>query len=219
MPIIIDGGTDEAGTELVTLARAKSYLGIREADTALDDKIMQFMAWATPEIEQITGPIRPRTFDEWHDGGQHFIRIRRRPSTGYGTTPILDLVSVTEFRGPTPYPLTVVQDPSAGSIYSCMMGQRGRVVRRSAGGGVMAFPAGPDSVHIVYRAGQETVPPNVVHGTLELLRENYQGSQQMGRGRQTQADTLETADTPKGYFMPRRILEILSPTRRAPSIA
>jgi hypothetical protein len=216
---IIDSGDPVSTTQLVTLDIVKDYLNIRAADTVHDIKLGRFIDAITPLIENVTGPMIPRVFDEWHDGGQVSIRLRHRPATGFGTTPILDLVGVEEYRGPTKYTLAIVTDPSHGTIYSCMADTYGRVIRRSAGGGTIAFPAGQQTVHVVYRAGQVTVPANVQEGALELIRVNYQQTQATGRGRQGMADTLEGPGVPMGFFMPRRVLELLSPQRRAPSIA
>ena len=84
---------------------------------------------------------------------------------------------------------------------------------------MIAFPLAPQSVHVVYEAGQAVVPPNVYEATLELIRVNYQTTQQVGRGRRTVADDQEPTGPHLGFFMPNRVRELLGPTRRAPSIA
>ena len=55
-------------------------------------------------------------------------------------------------------------------------------------------------------------------GTLELLRVNYQTTQMTGRGFQAIADGNDNGP-PLGFFVPRRVRELLAPNRRAPSIA
>jgi len=211
--------TTQGGAQLVGLPDVKDYLNIRTDDRTHDAKLIRFIHAVRPLIEQTTGPIIPQVFEEWHDGGQYFVQIRRRPSTGYGTSPILTLVGCDEYRGSIKYPLSVIQDPAHGSIYSVIMDRLGRVVRRTTGGGVIAFPPMPQSVHVVYQAGQATVPPNVYEAALEAIRVNYQTTQGTGIGSRALSDDLDRTGPSLGFFMPRRCLELLGPTRRAPSIA
>jgi hypothetical protein len=212
--------TSVGGAQLVGLPDLKDYLNIRADDRSHDAKLVRFIEAVRPAIENIAGPIIPRTFDEWHDGGQYFIRLRHRPSTAIGARPVLTLTSCDEYRGPARYPLTIITDPSQGSIYSCMLDQAtGQVVRRSSGGGVIAFPPMPQSVHVVYQAGQSSIPPNVYEATLELIRVNYQTTQPVGRGRLTVSDDQDQSGPALGFFVPRRVRELLAPNRRAPSIA
>lgn len=214
--------TTPGGQRLVSLTDAKDYLNIRPTDHTQDAKLLRFICSLTPTVESICGPILLTEREEWHDGGQTFVRVRRRPSSGYGTSPVLTLLAASEYRGPIEYTLSIVQDPSFGSIYSVMMDMYGIITRRTAGGGVMAFPAMPRSVHIVYVAGQSSVPANVYEGTLELCRLHYQQTQQ-GRPRanapaMVQAEG-EASGPPLGYFVPGSVRERMAPTKRAPSIA
>lgn len=211
--------TQAGGATLVSLPDLKEYLNIDHSDRSRDSKLLRYVEAVTPVIESMAGPIVPRVYEEWHDGGQYFVRVRRRPSTAYGTSPILDLVACSEFRGPIEFALKVVADPGHGDTYSCMLDARtGEVTRRTAGGGVIAFPPMAKSVHVVYRAGQAKVPANVNEATLELIRVNYQTTQQVGRGRFTVADEQDTGPA-LGFFVPRRVRELLQPNRRHPSLA
>lgn len=206
---------------LVDLETVKRYPGmsIPANDRHLDTRLTDFIQAVRPLIEQITGPILPTIFEEWHDGGQNYIMLRRRPSTGFGTTPVLNLIACSEYNGPIEWPLAIVASPDQGQMYSCMLDTRlGRVVRRTAGGGVQPFPYQPEAVHVVYQAGQAEVPYNVREAALELIRVNWQTTQPVGRGRGTQVDSLETG-VPLGFYIPRRVRELLSPMQKAPSIA
>jgi len=214
-----DNPANPSAPTLVGLPDLKDYLNIRSDDRTHDAKLIRFIHRVRPLIEAMTGPIIPTVYEEWHDGGQPHIGLRRRPSSGYGTSPVLTLVGCEEYRGPIKYPLDIVANPAQGSIYSCMLDSTGRVVRRTVGGGVIAFPPAPQSVHVVYEAGQAVVPPNIYEATLELIRVNYQTTQQVGRGRRTVADEPEPSGPHLGFFMPGRVRELLSPNRRAPSIA
>jgi len=214
-----DNPVNPSAPTLVGLPDVKDYCNIRPDDRTHDAELTRFIHRVRPEIENITGPIIPTVFEEWHDGGQCFIALRRRPSTALGTSPVLTLIGCEEYRGPIKYPLAIVANPAQGSIYSCMLDPTGRVVRRTVGGGMIAFPPAPQAVHVVYESGQATVPPNVYEATLELIRVNYQTTQQVGRGRRTVADEPEPSGPYLGFHMPGRVKELLAPTRRAPSIA
>ena len=203
---------------LVDLSDVKEHLNIQPGSRVTDGRLIRLIQSVRPLIENITGPILLQTYEEWHDGGQHFIRVRRRPSTGFGTSPVFNLIACSEYRGPIEYALAIVQDPTYGSIYSCMADTRGNVYRRSPGGGVIAFPAMPRSVHVWYQAGQQSVPANVYEATLELLRVNYETTMNVGRGSRTRADEFDSEPS-LGFYMPRRVREMLSPNRRAPSVA
>lgn len=205
--------------QMVPLPEVKEYLGLPALDRAHDAKLLRYISAVRPIIENLTGPILPQVFEEWHDGGNYSITLRRRPSTAYGTEPVLELMACSEYLGTQEYPLEIVANPGLGTIYSCMLNAReGKVVRRTSGGGIQAFAPAPDSVHVVYRAGQSIIPPNVVEATLETIRVNYMTTQQVGRGRETVADSDEYRGPSMGFFLPRRVRELLGPHRRAPSI-
>lgn len=211
--------TSPGGQLLVSLPDAKEVLNIDAADRVHDAKIIRFINACQVIVESIVGPVIPQVFEEWHDGGQYFIRVRRRPSSALGTSPILTLMACSEYRGPIEYPLSIIQDPSFGSVYSCMMDTYGTITRRSAGGGIIAFPSMPRAVHVWYQSGQQTVPWNIYEGTLELVREHYQQTQQAGRGRPT-ANTDEDTSTQQyvGFLVSGKVRQWLTPTRRHPSI-
>jgi hypothetical protein len=103
----------------------------------------------------VTGPILPRVFDEWHDGGRTFVILRRRPSTGYGTTPILRLLGCEEFRGAARRPLRWW--PTRRSASTLQRDRRHAGLGHAPlGRGVDRLPRGDSNVHVVYQAGQET---------------------------------------------------------------
>lgn len=209
-------------TQLVSISDAKDVLNIPASDRTNDAKILRWIRSARPVIEQLCGPIIPQQFEEWHDGGQTYIMVRRRPSTGYGTSPILTVQAISEYQGPIEWTQSIVASPDWGQLYSVMVDVRlGRIVRRTAGGGVQAFPNMPQAVHVIYTSGQQSVPDNVYEGTLEMLRVNYQ---QTAQGRPPAGSGGAPDDeTPRepfvGFFIPGRVRELLAPNRRYPSLA
>ena len=80
------------------------------------------------------------------------------------------------------------------------------------------FPQGPNTVHVIYQAGQATVPDNVTAATLEMVRINYRPTMAVGRGAQAQADDQDTGP-PLGFYVSKRCREMLAPNRRHPSFA
>lgn len=214
-----------AGQQLITVEDAKDELNITVDYDMWDTKLLRWVAACRPVIENIVGPVIQQTFDEWHDGGTPTIMLRRTPSAALGATPIIILDACSEYVGPIEWPLAIISSPDQGQLYSCMLEpQMGRVVRRTAGGGVQAFPSGPDQVHVVYTAGQQIVPDNVAQATRELLRVNFQHTQQRfipGAGAGAGEDTEDQVipDPPSSFFVPGRVYELLEPNRRAPSCA
>lgn len=205
---------------LITLPEAKEAAGIAENNTTQDKKLELLLEAVTPTIEHQTGPIIPRRFEEWHDGGNTYILLRRRPSTSLGVSPLLTVVACSEYLGPIEWPLKIIASPDQSELYSCMLDpQMWRVVRRTAGGGVQPFPYGPQSVHVVYEAGLAEVPPNVKMALREALREFWQTTQQVGQGRQTVADTEESSGRSLPWLVARHALGMIAPMKRAPSLA
>lgn len=209
---------------LVSIADAKDVLNFLADDDVHDTKIQRWINACQPVIERITGPIVQQTIEEWHDGGVYQVVLRRRPSTALGTSPVLIINDCTEYIGPVPFPLAIVGSPDEAVLYSTMLdGNLGRLVRRTSGGGIMAFPNMPMQVHVWYTAGQATVPANVYEATLELLRINYQQTAQstnkgLGSSLSTTYDEAPQGP-PSSFFLPNRVREMLAPNRRAPSVA
>lgn len=219
--ITIEPAMDSEPQMFVDLETIKRYPGmsIEANDRHLDVRLIDFIQAVQPLIEHVTGPILPTIFEEWHDGGQNYIQLRHRPSVGYGTTPVLDLIACSEYNGPIEWPLAVIQSPDQGQMYSCQLDARlGRVVRRTAGGGVQPFPYQPEAVHVVYQAGQTTVPANVRLAVCESVRLYWQTVQPIGTGRRNAADQLNLGPASISV-LPPSVERLLQPTRRHPSVA
>jgi hypothetical protein len=204
--------------QLVGLPEVKNYLEIPPDNLIHDQKLIGFIKQVQPLIEFETGPIIPRLFDEWYDGGHPWVTLRHRPRTGLNTTPLLRLAACSEYLGPVEWPLAIVSSPDQGQLYSCMVDvRRGRVVRRTAGGGTQPFPYQPQAVHVVYEAGQEQVPENVRLAALETIAWWHSTQQPIGRGQRRPADSEEGGKPSVG--LPYHAKSILGPTRRIKGIA
>ncbi len=222
--LVEDSLVSAPGNQLVSLPDAKEFLNIPTSDKTRDAKLLRFIRAMRPLVENITGPIIQQTFEEWHDGGNYLVTVRRRPSSGFGTNPVLVLQAISEYNGPIEWPLAIIGSPDEGQLYSAQLDAKlGRIVRRTAGGGVQAFPKMPQSVHVWYTAGQATVPDNVYEATLELIRVNFQATQ-LGRPRLgSSAGAGGDDELPRGpamgYTIPGRVREMLEPNRKYPSFA
>lgn len=208
--IVEENLTTLGGAQIIALGDVKEYLNIDAHVRSHDNKLIAFINGARPIVENIVGHIIQQQFDEWYDGGQTFIRLRHRP--------VLSVQAATEYRGPIAYNLMAVQDPAHGSIYSYML-DGDRLVRRSPGGSIIATPYMPQSVHVVYTAGRTVIPPNIWLGILELIRENYQETQQIAPHPGMDFNDTLTDQPAPGMFVPPRVRELLMPHRRAPSVA
>ena len=101
-----------------------------------------------------------------------------------------------------------------------MFHEPNRIVRRTVGGGVTEFPRGLDSVTVTYLAGYTTVPLNIREGMKELIRVNYQQTQQQrGPGQRPNPQDDVPTGMPAPPLIPQPVRELLSPTRRAPRVA
>lgn len=199
-------------TSLVTVAEVKDHLNFPDSDVTHDDELQGFIDGCQPVIENITGPINQVTYTEDYDGGQTSILLRHRP--------IVSVTSVHEFRGTIDYTLTQVASPSLGTPWSYTYESSGRIVRRGVGGVEIAFPSGLGKVRVVYVAGQASTPSNVRLAMLELVRHNWQLTQQGGRPSFPASYGAEDSPyVPSGFAVPTRVLELLAPHRRGPSIA
>jgi len=203
-----------ANQTIVELDDLKDYLNLSATDRTHDGELLRFLAGITPVIEFMTGPILPVTYtDERYDGGRAIISLRHRP--------LISVSQVSEYLGPIRYDLTQVPSRDQGSIYSYMFEPSGSIIRCTAGGGLQAFPAGPDSVQVTYTAGYLQTPENLRMGVLEACRVVYQDTQQAGGGRIGVGSSLVDETLPVtqmvSSFNTPRVRQFISPNRRHPA--
>lgn len=206
--------------QLISLPEVLEELLIPPSDRIHDNKLTRWIKALTPLIEDLTGPIVPKVYDEWYRGGHTTISLRHRPHTGLGTSPILNVLAVTEYRGPIPYDLLNVPTPIQGSVYSIMVNkQLGYIARRTSGGGSMPFWRDSEhddqNVQILYEAGQQEVPANVKMVAVETLKWWWDSTQPLGRGAMTLADAEPARPM---VCLPYHVEALLAPTRKGPSI-
>lgn len=201
-------------TDLVLLADVATHLNWSTAEeTAYAVPMARFISAATPIVEEITGPVVSRTFDEWYDGGSDTLALIHRP--------IISITSLGEFVGGSVQALT--EQPLTSppfDIYGYTINlTRGTIVRR-ANGVATPFADGVENIHVVYVAGQcadtAHVPANIAEGTLELIRINWQPIQAgniPSFGNSSSADNYDSMDGFKagGWLVPDRVIATLRP--------
>ena len=202
------------GARLVGLGEVKDHLRIPNSDRSRDARLLEMIDSAAPIVENLTGPILQRQVVETYDGGSWFISLRSRP--------VLEIQSVVEFRGPIAYDLQQVANPALGTIYSYMFQAPGRIVRRTVGGGQTQFPPGADTIFVTYTAGMLKTPAHIREAVLEMIRENFQQTEQ--RGRRSNPLSVDDQDPGislplSGFYISARVRSLLTPNRRHPSIA
>ena len=199
---------------LVGLGELRAHCNIPDSDKTKDAELLRFLDMATPVVENIVGEVVQRQRIERHDGGWAFISLRHRP--------IVSVESVVEYRGPIQYILQQVSNPVFGTIYSYTFDEMGRITRRNVGGGTIPFPPGVNAVEVQYTSGRATVPSNIKMGAMELVRVNYQQTQQGGRPQYGGIGGGGGDDYPGGpalgFLVPNRVREMLAPSRRHPSV-
>lgn len=198
---------------------AKALLNIPAEDRTRDALLIGLIQAITPLIEAEVGPLVPRVYEEWHDGGKNIIKLDQDPSAGFGSNPVLRVLAVSEYRGPIEYPLALVPSPAFGSIYSVMViPELSSITRRSAGGSTIAFMPGTDSIHVIYESGQDPIPENVKRAAQECVRTMYRWPQQTGSGSLSPADRMEMGAAVQAEVS-RLVRMWVRPMRRFPSVA
>lgn len=219
-----------AVTDILTLADAKPRLNIDASDLSHDVELQQFIDEISDVVEYITGPVRAATYTEWHNGMTSEIPLLRRP--------VDTVATVTEYVGTVSYALTE-QTPGQNGLdaFGFFLFPEEGIIQRTAYGmpawfaalpwwtqrtpgwltsAPMRYGTGTGRVQVVYTAGRTSVPAHIRGGAAELLRVNYQQTQQRGRSASRAGDAGdELGQTIMGYFVPNRVREMLLPSTQA----
>jgi len=131
--------------DVITLAEAKSRLGIPTADTNHDVSIASVVSGVSGQLDRLVGPVVTRTVtSEAHDGGRKLVGLAYRP--------VDSVTTVTEYDGVTSTSLT---EQTAGTAPSDGFSvDAGGVIRRLSTGSDDTFPAGRNNVVVTYEAGR-----------------------------------------------------------------
>lgn len=178
---------------ILGLDQVKAHLNMDPARTDDDTELRAVIDAATVVVEDIVGPVVARSFTEVHDPG---------PLLALWQAPVIALTSmVPVLTGGTGYqPAEVDLDAETG------------IVRRLDGGRF----AGP--LRVTYTAGRRVVPANITQGGLEIIRHMWDTQRGHAAARPGLGDE-ELVPTGAGWTVPRRVIELLAPHRKAPILA
>lgn len=197
---------------IISLEDARTELGLPAGSTATDDKIRSHILAATPVMEDLVGPILPRTCDEWYDGGSPTVRLLQAP--------IISVTSVSESYGN--FSRTLTEQPLSGSsfdTYGYTVDTTDGILQRRFSGTLGEFVMGRRNVHVVYVAGRTVVRDNILDATRALVKYYAQKSQTINRPDMGAADGVATTTTPSGFAVPRLVVDLCGDDLRLIGIA
>lgn len=200
--------------QVVDLPSVKAHLNLNLGDTSQDPELLGFILAAGPIIRDIIGPFLPETHVEFFDGGAQTVSVSWQP--------LMSVQSVYEYYGLAGFLLTEQPLGSQSTAFGFTVDYAtGVLTRRAFGGGAAQFARGDKNVQVSYTAGRVSIPFNVRLGALELIRHNWQMTQQGGRGRMRSSvgGGGDEMSVPIGFAVPDRVVEMLAPHRRPPGIA
>jgi len=186
-------------TGIVSLAAAKTFLNLEFVETNIDNELSNYILVVTDIVEGLIGPVVRQAVSESHSSGPS-LWLRKRP--------VISLTSIVPYL-------------TAGVSYAVntlkLDKETGRVQRLDGG----EFSGGPFNVTFV--AGRESVPSNIRHASLEMLShiwETQRGPRpsffNIGPG--VEESNVFTVSG-REYSVPRRVLELLQPTKQGPLVA
>lgn len=206
-------------TDLVTVDQVAAHLNWSTAQqTKYAAEMALFISATTAVVEDISGPVVQRSFDEWYSGGTPRLQLNNYP--------VVSITSVDEsYGGDVVWTLSEqVLDSGSGDMFGYTVDLAHGMLVRRASHVAMPFAPGVKNVHVVYVAGMcadtASVPPNIQLGALEIIRYNWQPQQGGNRPAMGQTDLVVTDSvTHRGFFVPNRVVEILRPNANRFGIA
>ena len=162
---------------------AGSPLSARDADVAA------YITAATPIIEGLCGPVLPTVVTRKFHGGKSAILLTEQVTAAQVSSVTVDGVSLVGY----------VVDEVAGIVYA-----------DSSGSG---FAEGFRNVAITMTVGFSPVPSSLQLAARELVRHWWQQGKQGNRPTFGDAAPGAPTDTPQGFAVPKRVMELCAPYR------
>lgn len=185
---------------MLSIADVREYVGLAATDTSADSKLRLFSASATVVIEDIVGAVLVRTVTQKANGGKTGVALWERITESADITVTVDGTVQTE---DTDYTI----DRNAAIVYAGGPTSPGR------------FPAGRQNISIEYSVGEDVIPPNLLQAAGELIRHLYQFGHQAVHAEWSDApSTDDLAETPSGWLVPRRVLQLCRASSVLPGI-
>lgn len=178
---------------IVSLDDVRRGLNIAAANTGDDELLRLVSAAATPVIEDIVGTVVAVTKTQKADGGKSGVALYERAT---------EIVSVTV-------------DGVALAADEWVFDENAAIVHAGGTTTPTIFDWGRQNVTIVYKAGTQTIAPNVRFATMELIRHLWQiGHQAQRPGMGPLAAVADMTYTPMGFAVPKRVIELLQADAR-----
>jgi hypothetical protein len=202
---------------ILSMADAKAMLKIASTDTSQDDLVREFNEAATKVVEWFCGPVIQQTVTEELTAGGLTVALSKPP--------VIELVAWTSVPAEITDSTRTVPSPASPMFPVMVWGVaypltdlhvNGKlaIVRHTSG-----LPFYYGSYLWQYTAGRAVIPQNILNGTRAIVRHLYE----MERGGANPptafgADQM-TTQTPYGFAVPNRALEMLEPERAGGAIA
>jgi hypothetical protein len=195
---------------MISLDEARKGLGTAAANTAKDEDLRDFIAAATPIMEDIIGSILPKTRIETFDGGQ--------PNIALMYPPVISVTSVIETVG-SAWQRTLTAQPITGSsfdFYGYSVDLTTGIITRRASGLAMPFMQGLRNIQVTYISGR-VLAPNEALAARRLVKHLWQSEQQNYAPAAASPEAIGL--TPSGYAVPRVVLELCAASTRPQALA
>jgi hypothetical protein len=215
---------------IVSLTEVRTWLRFPNPDNPSgDDTVLQWLINAADLVVTAEcDDVLPTLYNEFYDGGNFTIHLWHAP--------VLEVLNVEESWGWINWELDYQQvnaSPSTTGMfgYSIDSHVNAQISRRSVASVQIPFRPGTGNIHVVYKAGESSIPGNVFLAELKLIGHWYQNSQLRAvalAGTNVGYDAVlgqaYTRDTESGnqninIGVPFAILEELKSHRRRPIIA
>lgn len=198
---------------LVSFSELRDQLNLYVADTSGTARLRRFMQSATDVVEALTGPMRGQPRTDYFDGGSSTIVLPGRW--------VQSITLIQETLGITVFTLTE-QPLTSGSFtqYGYTWDRITHKITRRSNGLTGYFPQGDSNVAVTYKQGISPLPQVISDATAELIRIWWQDGQQPRAVSFTNpgADD-EVGTTVLGYWVPRRVVQMLAPYSLGPGLA
>jgi hypothetical protein len=200
-----------SSTFVVSLADARTAVGLPSTDVSKDEALRTVIAGATPVMEDLIGPIVPTPRSEVYDGGRTQIALLYAP--------VMSITSIIESFGSNYQQTLILQDifaSSDASPWAYTVDLATGIVTRRAAGMAMRFAPGERNIQINYVTGR-VLKGNQILAARRLIRHLWQTEQQ-GFRPQMGAPETAMASTPSGFAVPKAVIELCGPDTRPPGI-
>jgi hypothetical protein len=178
MSFITNAESPQYGTYIDRDTELKPWMQYPTSDTSKDWQMELAMDAACVWIQNefFGRPIAPRQYDWRFDGWTGFMGAYIM----LPFYPVLEIISVTEYRGQIGHALTELQPAATTGDGFQVSYATGRLTRAFVGNIQRPWFGGSRNIEVVWVAGYNPVPPNIRMATLNLAAHWFRHSEQQG---------------------------------------